>query len=577
MKKRMFGILLSLCVIMSFSPYTRAAEIVASGNCGYDDVYGDEADNVMWTLDSEGILTISGTGIMMDFYNSAPWHSKYVVKAIINDGVENIGFGAFYECADLQSVIMPNTVTKIGDSAFNYCSSLTDIKLSNNITEIEGYAFGFCAFSDIELPEGLVDISDHAFMDGKLRSVTIPSSVTHIGDFAFTGNSKLEITVDEDNKNYSSLDGTLFNKDKTKLISYTLNGKNTTRGIYQVPEGVQIIGKYAFTNSTNLRGVTLSESLTTIESEAFASANLVDDLFIPKNVSSIADGALSVCGVKNFVVDENNADYMSLDGVLFNKDKTELIVYPNQKKDTSYSIPDGVLSVKANAFDHALYIKNIVMPDSVLSIGKYAFFACRDLFEIRLSDKLEELGDNAFAYCNMLETVTIPKNVTVINERLFGDCSNLKCVALSFNVTNINEKAFQFCDSLTDVYYGGTEKDWENIKIKEGANDELLTVAIHYNTPSIPMPEILDTTTVFQENGEYVFNVDYVVPYNCQLITTLYDNGAMTGIEVNAVTSANTQKTVHISSGNATAAKIFIWDSVNGMSSLCKAKTISIE
>ena len=162
MKKRLLSFVLAVLMIASLLPATAlAADIVDSGTCGTE---GD-GSNLTWTLDSEGVLTISGSGGMHGYVSSgAPWHGSRVKSAVIADGVTSIGSCAFYDCTSLTSVTIPDSVTSIGGSAFRGCSSLTSVTIPDSVTSIGYNAFGSCE---------------------SLTSVTIPDSVTSIGDSAF--------------------------------------------------------------------------------------------------------------------------------------------------------------------------------------------------------------------------------------------------------------------------------------------------------------------------------------------------------------------------------------------------------
>ncbi|MEF2940315.1 MAG: leucine-rich repeat domain-containing protein, partial [Oscillospiraceae bacterium] len=154
MKKRLLSFVLAVLMIVSLLPATAlAADIVDSGTCGAE---GD-GSNLTWTLDSEGVLTISGSGGMHGYGPSdAPWHGR-VKSAVIAEGVTSIGGCAFYNCRSLTSVTIPDSVTSIGGSAFNGCSSLTSVTIPDSVTSIGGSAFDGCT---------------------SLTSVTIPDSVT---------------------------------------------------------------------------------------------------------------------------------------------------------------------------------------------------------------------------------------------------------------------------------------------------------------------------------------------------------------------------------------------------------------
>lgn len=145
-----------------------AADTVASGTCGA------EGDNLTWTLDSEGVLTISGTGAMEDYssYRYVPWYAnRDSIKTVsIGSGVTNIGEWAFYGCSSLDSTTIPDSVTNIGYLAFSNCSNLTSVTMGSGVTNIGGSAFYNCS---------------------SLASITIGSGVTSIGGDAFKKCSSL--------------------------------------------------------------------------------------------------------------------------------------------------------------------------------------------------------------------------------------------------------------------------------------------------------------------------------------------------------------------------------------------------
>ena len=183
MKKRLLSFVLAVLMIASLLPATAlAAGIVDSGTCGAE---GD-GSNLTWTLDSEGVLTISGSGDMYDYdFSSAPWHgsSSRVKSAVIAEGVTSIGEYAFYDCRSLTSVTIPDSVTSIGEWAFSYCKSLTSVTIPDSVTSIGREAFYKCeSLTSVTIPDSVTLIDNGAFQGcTSLTSVTIPDSVTSIG------------------------------------------------------------------------------------------------------------------------------------------------------------------------------------------------------------------------------------------------------------------------------------------------------------------------------------------------------------------------------------------------------------
>ena len=198
---------------------------------------------------------------------------------------------------------------------------------------------------------------------------------------------------------------------------------------------VTSIGDYAFSECTSLTSIVIPDSVTSIGVQAFSSCTSLTSIDIPDSVTSIGDWAFSSCtSLTSITVDENNTAYASIDGNLYNKDKTTLIQYAIGKTATEFTIPD-----------------------SVTSIGSYAFARCDSLTSILIPDGVTSIGDNAFFWCDSLTSVTIGNSVT-----------------------SIGDNAFAWCDSLTDVYYGGTEEQWKSVLIG-GGNKYLTSANIHFS------------------------------------------------------------------------------------------------
>ena len=346
MKKRLLSFVLAALMIASLLPATAlAADIVDSGTCGAE---GD-GSNLTWTLDSEGVLTISGSGDMHGYdHLGAPWYGirSPVKSAVIADGVTSIGDSAFFDCTSLTSVTIPDSVTSIGEYAFYNCTSLTSVTIPNSVTSIGEYTFYNCtSLTSVAIPDSVTSIGEYAFSHcTSLTSVTIPDSVTSIGRYAF----------------YYC----------TSLTSVT------------IPDSVTSIGEYAFYDCTSLTSVTIPDSVTSIGDGAFSYCESLTSVTIPDSVTSIGwhafDGCTSLTGIW---VAEGNSHYASdASGVLFNKDKTTLVQCPGAF--AAYTIPNSVTSIGADAFSYCRSLTSVTIPDSVTIIGGSAFFDCDNLTDV---------------------------------------------------------------------------------------------------------------------------------------------------------------------------------------------------
>ena len=321
MKKRSLAFFLCIALLCALwvplIPAASAADITDSGTCG---------ENLTWTLDSDGVLTISGAGAMNDYswWNLPPWGTE-VKTVMIENGVTNIGEYAFFDCSALTNITIPGSVKYIGFYAVYGCRSLLSITI----------------------PEGVTALGPSALSNCGLISVTLPESLTSIGAGAF---------------------GSCF----------------------------------------DLKNVSIPNAVTSIGSSAFSYCIALTSITIPASVANICVAPFRYCwALTEIRVNENNAAYCNDEyGVLFNKDKTELIEAPENAALEDYTIPQSVT-----------YIKD------------YAFFCCK-----------------------ALKCFTIPASVANIDERAFLSCDNLKSVVFEGDAPSVGSEAFYTRDELTSEY-----------------------------------------------------------------------------------------------------------------------------
>ena len=319
-------------------------------------------------------VVFSGTSTLANIGEQA-FESSGLTSITIPASVTSIGIAAFRYAHSLESVVFAGTSTlaTIDVQAFS-SSGLTSISIPASVTSIgisafDG-AFGLASvvFSDTST---LATIGAYAFSGASFTSLTIPASVTTIGASAFFSRSLVSITVEEANLDYSSLDGVLFNKPKTTLITYPASKLATT---YSIPTSVTRIEASAFSETSALTSVTIPTSVTTIGDRVFHSA----------------------VALTSITVAADNQNYSSLDGVLFDKQKTSVINYPMSNLTKTYSIPSSVTSVEAFAFYGAPFYA-VTIPSSTAVIRNNAFMYARSNLNVYfLGNEPPTVSNDAF-------------------------------------------------------------------------------------------------------------------------------------------------------------------------------------
>ena|GEM_PF-3941296 len=343
-------------------------------------------DGFYYEENPDGTLTITGA--------ENPTGDIVIPETLDGKVVTIIGYRAFYDCRDIASVILPNSITELGGEAFYWCLNLTNLYIPDGVIAIGSNAFGGCyRMTSITIPDNVAIIGYLAFdRCTGLLTINIGKSLSSLIAFRFEEYTNLEnITVNEENEYYSSLDGVLFNREKSVLIKFPA-AKEATE--YTIPDGVTRIEDNAFYRCNSLTEITMPDIVTSIGSDAFYWCNSLIEITIPDSVTSIGSRAFYMCNslteitipdnvatigsyafysciglttinignslqvldcfatvsngwsrldgyenLTNINVNAENASFSSLDGVLFNKDKTTIISYPRAKEETEYAIP----------------------------------------------------------------------------------------------------------------------------------------------------------------------------------------------------------------------------------------------
>ena len=310
----------------------------------------------------------------------------------IKEGVRIICNNAFWGCCSLTDIVIPDSVTSIGDKAFYRCSSLTSFVIPNGVTRIGTWTFlGCSSLKEVAIPDSVTSIGDGAFWNCPsflIKYISIPKSVICLNGNPFV---KWEGKLECLSPNFIYEDDVLFNKDKSKIISF----RNKAVKSYIIPSSVTSIGNSAFAGCTSLSNIAIPSSVNSIGDKAFWDCCSLNSIAIPDSVTSIGDGAFCGCSSLKYISIPKNViclngnpffnwygkleclspNFIYEDDVLFNKDKSKIISCRVQGI-RSYIIPSSVTSIGNYAFDGCDFLSDIVIPTSVTNIGRGAFRGC---------------------------------------------------------------------------------------------------------------------------------------------------------------------------------------------------------
>lgn len=332
----------------------------------------DVCGNIAWTLDADGLLTITDTGEIITTGEMVAYQATWknwaggIKKVRIKQGITSIASRAFDECMYIETIEIPESVTKIGWRAFHDCLSLESIILPDTVTEFEGewtdtvayneagWVFEGCEkLKDVKLPAGLTSIPTGMFDKcSSLKNCQIPSGVTVIGGSAFRDCSNLENII--------------------------------------IPDGVTQIGCDAFSGCEKLKKIVIPDTVTIIEDATFYNCKSLENITIPTGVSAISNSAFWGCS-----------------------SITEMI------------IPDTVTSIEPYAFGACDNLIKVKLPASITEIPQGMFTSDDKLTEVVIPETVTSIGSYAFAGCQSLTSINIPNGVTSIGEETFRKCESL--------------------------------------------------------------------------------------------------------------------------------------------------------
>ena len=276
------------------------------------------------------------------------------------------------------------------------------------------------------------------------------------------------------------------------------------------------IGGDAFRDCASLTSITIPDVVTSIGSSAFRGCASLTSITIPDSVEIIGGLAFAGCtNLPKIEVGEKNRKYTDVNGVLFDKKKTLLLIYPAGKSDTTYKIPDDVTSIRTYAFYRSLNLISVTIPDSVTSIGYDAFYNCTSLTSITIPDSVTSIRRGAFCYCTSLTSITIPDSVTRIGKDAFFKCTKLTNITFQGPAPTVDADAFKDVadDAIALVTpkalkaFGQVGEKWNGLTLKIGSasiakdpkevaaghsdEKELILLSSHLNTVEADFPVLL--------------------------------------------------------------------------------------
>ena len=338
--------------------------------------------------------------------------SMLVLK--LTSGLKRVGAFAFSECVALRELILPDTVERIERSAFAGTMALHELVIPGNVQEIGDNAFNGCIqLSSLTLSEGIRVIEEMAFSNcSDLTEVLIPASVECLGDGVFSDCLAMtQIAVAPESEHFVVRDNILYSKDLSTLVHYPASKEEQE---FTIPEEVRKIAGLAFASNYFLMEVMLGDHLEEVGSYAFARCSSLSFMSLPAQTTRLGVSPFHDCTMLlEIEVDPSNPCYSSIDGVLYNKDQTQLIQYPAGLYEDFYKVPDTVREITENACYDAQDLEVLKIPAGVCKIGDMAFAFCDQLrdVEIRVADPTQvEVGLMAFfSVAGTPRTLRVPK------------------------------------------------------------------------------------------------------------------------------------------------------------------------
>lgn len=412
-------------------------------------------------------------------------NGEKIKELVIPEGVTAIGNDAFHDVYTLTSVVIPSTVTQIGSEAFAGCSEMRSLTMASGVKVIGSNAFAGCRnLTEVTVPEGTERLENGAFYScGNLTAIHLPQSLLSVGNYAFLGCNSLTAIVIPDQ--VTEFGGSVFYECE-KLTSVRLS------------DNITEIGDWAFTRCYQLKDVNIPKNnLQRIGDYAFLGCSKIEELNLPSTLKEIVQSAFLGCtGLRNITVAEGNPNYLTEDGVLFDHDKTTLMLFPAQCDKISYEIPVTVSAIAPGAFS-GCKLKKLTLSPTLTKIGDGWLGGLAQLESIDIPSSVTTIGLGALSGCSSLKELYVPDNVRSIDRSAFSNCKSLVRVHLPEGLTRIEGWTFDGCTSLSEV------------NVPDGV--EYIGMAAFRNCSSLPAFQIPQGVTIIDD---YAF-------LGCQTLTEL--------------------------------------------------------